>query len=220
MTTIKVDFSDVEQQDHSPIKSGKYDVVIEDIEVRQAEGKEHPYLNFKLMITDGEYEGRYLYAIGSTSPKAVWRLQEIFQSFGLEDDEYELEVDDDTNQLLSPDLIGEAAVATVRNQLYDGRPQPRVVSLVGGEGAPPKKKKPAKAKPADEDEEDEEEEEKPARRVVKKKPAAKAAKDEDEEEDEEEEDEEEEEEEKPAKRVVKKPAVKAKAKPAAKRRFR
>ena len=184
MTQIRVDFSDVEPQDRSPIKPGKYDVVVENIEVRQGEGKEHPYLNWELSITEGEHEGRKLWLITSLSPKAIWRLQLIFQSFGVDaDSDVELEIDDDTNMLLEPDLTGEAAIATVRNQLWEGKPQARVIDLAGGEGqkakAKPEKAKASKRKKEENEEEEEEEEptKKPAKQFGSKsssKPAGKS----------------------------------------------
>jgi hypothetical protein len=156
-------------------------VIIENIEVKQAEGKEHPYLNWELTIADGEHEGRKLYYMTSLSPKALWNLQQSLQSFSLEDEELEINFDEDTNFVTSPDLAGQAALATVKNTTYEGRVQARVIALDGNEAPKPKKKtKPepekvtktkAKAKPEpeeDEEEEEEEEEEKPAKKSTGK----------------------------------------------------
>lgn len=186
MGSLTVSFADV--PDRSPLKPGKYEVVIQQVEVKQSESGEHPYLNWTLEVTEGEHEGRKLYMITSLSPKSLWNLQNVLQSFGLEGDEVELEVDEDTNMLISPDLSGEVAIATVAAQMYQGRPSAKVTMLTGNV-APPKKK--AKAEPA-----------KAATKVKSK------AKDEEEEEDPEEE--EEEEEEKPAKKAAAKPATAAK----------
>lgn len=186
MTTYNVSFADVEGQDRTPIKAGKYDVVVNGIEMRQSDNSEHTYLNWELEITDGEHEGRKLWMITSLSPKALWNLQGVMQSFGYEDEEIEFEVDEDTNMLLSPDLTGEAGEATVVNKLYEGRPQAKVTNLVGGEAKPKKRsssngkatrttaketvKSKAKAKDDEDDDDaadddDDEPEEKPAKRV-------------------------------------------------------
>ena len=199
MGSITVSFADV--PDRSPIKPGKYECVIQQVEVKQSEQGEHPYLNWTLEISEGEHEGRKLYMITSLSPKALWNLQNVLQSFGLEGDEVELEIDEDTNMLISPDLTGESAVATVAAQMYQGKPSSKVTALTGNV-APPKKKA-AKKVEVEEEEEEEEEEEKPAKKsATKVKPKAKKEEPEDEEE------EEEEEEEKTAKKAAAKPATK------------
>lgn len=200
-SSINVSFADV--PDRSPLRPGKYEVVINQVEVKQSEGGEHPYLNWELEITEGKHEGRKLYMITSLSPKALWNLQNVLQSFGLEGDEVELEVDENTNMLLSPDLTGEAAIATVAAKMYEGRPSPKVTMLTGNVAAP--KKKAAKKKVADVEDEDEEEEEEPVKKTatkVKAKAKVKVEEPEDEEEDDEEE------EEKPAKKVAAKPPTK------------
>lgn len=133
MAKLTVDFSQVETFEALP--PGEYPVVIESVEVRQSETGEFPYLNFTLVIPDGEYANRKLWFIGSLSPKALWRLQATFASFGLEGDEHELDVDDGTGVLLNPQLVGLPAIARVSNELYQGRMTSRVNDLIGAEGA-------------------------------------------------------------------------------------
>lgn len=129
MTRLTVDFSQVAEYEALP--PGEYPVVIDAVELRQSESSEHPYLNFTLRVSDGEFENRLLWFIGSLSPKALFRLKAVFDSFGLVDDQTELEVDDATGVLLTPSLVGLPAVARVTNELYQGSMRSRVNELIG-----------------------------------------------------------------------------------------
>jgi hypothetical protein len=123
-----LDFSGVEVQ--TPVKPGKYEVLIDSVEQRQSEGSEFPYLNWKLTIVSGEFEGRTLYMMTSFSPKALFRLQAVFQNFGIEAQSLDLDFDDGTGMLLDPSFDGLPAVASVRNEKYQGRMTSRVEDLV------------------------------------------------------------------------------------------
>lgn len=217
MGSLNLDFSNAE----APVrlKPGRYEAVVDHIEVGQAEGKEHPYLRWVLTLTDEEFDGKEVKYITSLSPKSLWRLQENFQSFGLDADEYELEIDEDSNMLVDPDLSGELCIIKVVAGTYQGRPTAKVVDIEGG-GEPEvkakSKPKPKRGAPGaaakveeDEDEEDEEEEEKPKRRTRAAAAKGKTKAEEDEDDDEEEEDEEEE---KPKRASAKKSPFKDRAK--------
>lgn len=226
MGSLNLDFSNAE----APVrlKPGRYEAVVDHIEVGQAEGKEHPYLRWVLTLTDEEFDGKEVKYITSLSPKSLWRLQENFQSFGLDADEYELEIDEDSNMLVDPDLSGELCIIKVVAGTYQGRPTAKVVDIEGG-GEPevkakskpkPKRGAPGAAAKVEEDEdededEEEEEEEKPKRRTraAAAKGKAKAEEDEDEDDDDEDDEEEEdEEEEKPKRASAKKSPFKGRAK--------
>lgn len=129
MPRVTVDFSEVEA--YEPLPPGEYPVVIDSIEMRQSENSEHPYLNFTLKVAEGEYKNRNIWFIGSLSPKALFRLQAVFASFGLTEATVDLEVDDGTGTLLSPQLIGLPAIARCRNEVYQGNLRTRVDELVG-----------------------------------------------------------------------------------------
>jgi hypothetical protein len=132
MPQITVDFSQVETYEALP--PGEYPVVIDAIELRQSESSEHPYLNFTLVVPEGEYANRKLWFIGSLSPKALFRLKAVFDSFGLTDEQTTLDVDDATGVLLNPQLVGLPALAVVANEMYQGQLRSRVNELIGSEG--------------------------------------------------------------------------------------
>lgn len=129
---VTVDFSQVE--DFATLPAGQYPVVIESVELRESKSSEHPYLNFTLAVADGEFTGRKLWFIGSLSPKALWRLKALFDSFGFEGEQAELEVDDGSGILLSPELAGLAAMATVSVEQYQNKDRNRVDELLGADG--------------------------------------------------------------------------------------
>ena len=149
MSGMKVDFSEVEGS-FEPLPEGAYECVIERIEVRESNSSDHDYLNWELKVTEDDYEDRRLWMITSFSPKALFRLKDIFVALDVieGDEELDLEWADDVDVtpkegplLTDPDLIGVAVVAVVTNEMYDGRERNRVDDLKGvGRSAPAAKK--------------------------------------------------------------------------------
>jgi hypothetical protein len=129
VTRLTVDFSQTES--YEPLPPGEYPVVIDAIELKQSESSEHPYLNFTLKVSEGEFANRNLWFIGSLSPKALFRLQAVFSSFGLTETNVELNIDDASGVLLEPQLVGLPAMARCRNEMYAGSLRTRVEELVG-----------------------------------------------------------------------------------------
>ncbi len=156
MVKVAVDFSEVES--FEAIEEGEYPVVIEQVEyVEPASEDKYPYLNVQLEISEGEHEGRKLWTILSFSPKALWRMKEVFENLGLPVDEVEFEVDEDTNYVTEPELVGIPCLAVVSIEPYDGKDRNRVDNLISADtpaqgtkkGTKAEgKKAPAKAAPA------------------------------------------------------------------------
>lgn len=183
MPSTTVNFADVDS--FEPLPEGLYDVEIDKVEVRRNKADDGDYLNWELLVIDGEYENRRLWMITSLKPTALFRLKQCFEDLGIidgDDEEVELEYDDDVEvsnsggpRILYPELEGLEAVATVKNEMYDGREKNRVEQLGGPQKRSKKKarkvvdsdnnqvaKARAKSRRRDEDE-DEEEEERPRR---------------------------------------------------------
>lgn len=142
MTRLTVDFSQVE--DFEAFAAGRYPVVIESVEVREPkEQGKYPYLNFTLVVADGEFEGRKLWFVGSLAPKALFRLKALFDSFGFEGEQAELDYDPGSGILLTPSFAGLPAMADVSVEMYNKKERNRVEELVSGDGlaAPVKAKK-------------------------------------------------------------------------------
>lgn len=152
MAFTKIDFSDVES--FEPLPEGEYDIEIDKVEVRMNKAGDGMYLNWELLVLDGEFENRRLWMITSLKPTALFRLKQVLEDLDvLEDDEVELEYDDDVDvtssggpRLLYPELEGIQAVAVVRNEMYEGKEKNRVEQLLGDEPTPKKTKAKAKAK--------------------------------------------------------------------------
>jgi hypothetical protein len=157
---------------------------VDKVEVRRNKADDGDYLNWELVVIDGEYENRRLWMITSLKPQALFRLKQVLLDLGIideDEEEMDLEWDDDVEPttsggplLLYPELQGIEAVAQVKNEMYDGRERNRVENLFGPDKKPKKKKTTRTAaaesrgnggrsrrrvvEEEDEDEEDEEEE--------------------------------------------------------------
>lgn len=113
MAKIKVDFSKAESFDTLP--EGTYDAVIEKIEYREPTNPnaKAPYLNVEYTIAGGEFDGRKVWEVLSFSPKGLFRMKDFFAAFGIDQDEAELDVDEDSNLLLDPDLADTPVTLTL-----------------------------------------------------------------------------------------------------------
>lgn len=104
MATIQVNLSSVETYDDLPI--GTYEAEVDKITWRDAKEKgKFPQFMVTYSVVDGDHLGRKSTEWLSLSPKAAFRLKKWFAKFG-EGDSDNLEVDDDTNELTEPDLVG------------------------------------------------------------------------------------------------------------------
>lgn len=189
MPTIPLDFSNVESYDNLPL--GKYFGSIDKIELRPAASADKfDQLMAVFLVIDGELTGRKSTEFLSLSPKAAFRLKKWFDMFGLADEMTGLDIDDDTNQLTDPDLVGINVIFEVYEdpKLYQGEKQirTRLTEVLEDEPAPappPRAaaRRPVAAAPApadDTEDEDPPEDEPapvaaaPARRPLPARPAA------------------------------------------------
>lgn len=129
MAQFSIDFSQVEE--FEPLPAGEYPVVIDHVEMKLGKDEPHnPYLNFDLVVSDGEFSGRHLFMTGGLTTKSLWRTKALFQNLGVLEDQMELFVDDDSSYLLQPELSGLPAIAVVHNEVYNNRVQNRVDDLI------------------------------------------------------------------------------------------
>ena len=135
MPITTINFSDVE--DFEALPEDEYAVEIDKVEVRSNKAGDGEYLNWELVVLDGDYENRRLWMITSLKPTALFRLKRVFEELDvLDGDEIDLEYDDDEQvtsssgpRLLYPELEGLECVAKVTNEMYDGRERNRVEDL-------------------------------------------------------------------------------------------
>jgi hypothetical protein len=193
MPYTTVNFSDVEDFDALP--EDQYGIEIDKVEVRRNKANDGDYLNWELVVIDGDYENRRLWMITSLKPTALFRLKQVFEELDvLDGEEMELEYDDDQEvtsssgpRLLYPDVEGLEATATVTTEMYDGKERNRVQALSSGRAKKKRttkqttrnsaaaSKKRSRSRDEDDDsqydvdadeEEEEEEEEQPRRRTT------------------------------------------------------
>lgn len=159
MPGIKVNFAEVESS-FEPLPEGRYECIVETVEVRESKSSDNDYLNWEMKVTDGEFEDRRLWMITSLSERALFRLKDTFLALGVieEDDEIDIEWDDDTDitpqegpVLTNPEVIGLACIAVVTNEVYEGKERNRVNEILDGSaGTAPAKSssRPAKSRSA------------------------------------------------------------------------
>jgi hypothetical protein len=125
MVKVTVDFSEVEE--FSAVPKGEYPMVFEELVYVEPESEDkYPYINVKASITEGEYDGRNVWGIWSFSPKALWRMKQAFENLELPLDEVEFEVDEETDFVTEPALVGVPFVGVVVTETYEGRERSRL----------------------------------------------------------------------------------------------
>lgn len=140
---ITVDFSNVEEFEALP--KGEYDCVISKAELRTpADSDKFPYINLEMDVKDvvsvsgGEAPSldgtRKLWAILSLSPKALWRTKQVFENLGIFAEEMEIDVDEETNMVVSPELVGMPVRCAISTRVYEGRTQNQVDSITSPDG--------------------------------------------------------------------------------------
>lgn len=156
MPVIPVDFSDVEEFEALP--KGEYGAVIVKAEYRvPADSEKFPYINLEMDVkdviqadADVNLDGnRKLWSILSLSPKALWRTKQVFENLGIFAETMELDVDEETNMVVSPELVGIPVVCAVSQRVYEGRTQNQVDAITSpnGGGGVAAKRKPGGAGP-------------------------------------------------------------------------
>jgi hypothetical protein len=130
MAKVRVDFS--KARDFEALPAGPYPIVVEETEIR--DGREYPYINWKMKVETGESAGRFLWMISSLNPDATWSLKNALRALGETSDDLnadEFEVDPD-------DYLGRRAIANVSQETYNGQLRNRVDSLspASADGAP------------------------------------------------------------------------------------
>jgi len=171
VTQVTIDFSDIEEPEPMPVAS--YPVIVQEVQLRDSRSSEFPYLNWELRVTTGEYENRPLWLITSLSPKALWRLQAVLDNLGVYEEQVDFEVDDETNLVLKPVLVGLVGIAVIKHEQYEGRIRNRVEDLLpmgeAGKSKPKVKIVTGKAKESETEVEEEDDEPEVEEKEEKKK---------------------------------------------------
>jgi len=132
MSKITLDFTDVKAD---LIPAGTYEVTIESARVQPSKNTEGEWtLSFRVSINDGSaYQGRQCFSQNFSLQKtAMFRIYKILQNLGVEIEEgeqLELETDDETGDLITPDLQGATGYAVVEINEWNGDKNNRVVNF-------------------------------------------------------------------------------------------
>jgi hypothetical protein len=132
MGELTVNFADVKSR--AAVPAGDYQGVISDCVLRQKAGAEHAYLNWDVVIAEGEYEGRHVFMTSSFNPKALFNMMNAFRNLGYQEQEYNVQFNDDTGQVTEPEVVGLACMARVFNELYQGRQTSKISDILGPNG--------------------------------------------------------------------------------------
>lgn len=122
MAKIKINFGDAAGS--NLVAEGLQPIIVEDIKINQAEGKDYPYLDWSLDILSGEFEGRKLSSRTSLAPKALFRLYDDVEALGLIPEDFDpvgTDVDvvyDEETGVVSALLFGKTEVVPVGCTAY------------------------------------------------------------------------------------------------------
>lgn len=141
MARTTINFADV-SDGFDALPEDEYGVVIEKAEYREAtqEGK-FDYINLTLKVTDeGEFKDRLVWMILSFSPKSLWRMKQVFENLNIisPDEELEIDYDDETKLVTSPELVGVPGSAVVSVRQYEGKDSNQVDALTASDDTPQK----------------------------------------------------------------------------------
>jgi len=146
MTRVSINFGEVEGG-FEAVPEGTYMVEIEKVECRQSKSSEHDYLNWEFKIIDDEdHEGQHLWMITSLSPRALFRLKDVFEALDVLEDEMNLDFDDDVDitptagpRMLEPDVEGLQCMVIVTNEVYENKERNRVNEVRPAKAPEPKR---------------------------------------------------------------------------------
>lgn len=127
MAKVSIDFSEV--PDFEALPKGYYPVIVVEVVKKENKAGNGEYLNWTLEVAEGEFANRKLWAITSLKPTGLWKLKEAFEAFGINLSQVDLDIDDDTSMLISPEVVGKACQALVEQQMYQGRLNNKVSAL-------------------------------------------------------------------------------------------
>jgi len=139
---ITINFGDVEDKDFTPMPDGSYPVTVDNAKMKYGKDSGDPYVQWELIVTDGEFAGRHLWYNTSLSEKALWRTKEQFLNLGVitdPDEELTFDVDEGSEFVTSPELAGMNCMASVIQEVYKQKLKNTVEDLFANEGGAPMK---------------------------------------------------------------------------------
>ena len=119
MTRMHVDFPD---DNYEPVPVGDYVAEISKVELRAASGPgKFEKISVEFVIMEGPWASRRVWENLSFSPKALFRMRGFFALFGYNKAGLEFDVDDESQEIVEPDLKGRAVGITVGHRDWEGQ---------------------------------------------------------------------------------------------------
>lgn len=144
MSQYSINFSDVE--DFDVIPEGKYSAVVTEASLAENKAGDGHNIVWQWQV-DVNGTPRKMRMWSSLKPTALWRVKKMFKAMGILQDEMNFEVDEDTGYILSPELVGIAAVVEITNSNDSGEMRSNISNVfgpdeaTGSNGSAPKKSK-------------------------------------------------------------------------------
>jgi Protein of unknown function (DUF669) len=127
ISMIRVDFTDVKDNQFEPLPEGTYSAEVLEVEQKMGKSSNKPYLNWQFKIDGGEHDGRRAFYMTSLSEKALWKLKQVLKNLGLDVDG-QLDLD-------PADLVGLPCVIKIEHEEYEGEMRDRVTDVYGPDAA-------------------------------------------------------------------------------------
>lgn len=124
-----------------PLPDGTYTVRLREVSANTSRNSGNPYWSWEYEVVDGPHKGRRLWDNTSLSEKALWRVNQVFQAFGVGPDT-------DTDELLGSqvravvsqrEIEGGSRAGEIGNQIERLLPVEKETAAAGaGKKATPK----------------------------------------------------------------------------------
>jgi hypothetical protein len=121
---FKIDFGAIPD---NALPAGEYTAVINKVTFK--EGEKAPYLNWEFDILDEEFADRKVWMITSFADNALFRLKAVAASLGFEG-MFELEIEEGTDLVLSPDFAGTEVSIKTSLREYQGQNRANIDSIL------------------------------------------------------------------------------------------
>jgi hypothetical protein len=113
MATVNVDWDSMESNSFELLEIGDYSGTIEKVELKGPGASGFKYLEFTIALAD--YPNRKMWNIYSFSPKALWKMKEELEAFGV--------AGVDTGVFDTEEFVGREVIITLGTQdKYNGKP--------------------------------------------------------------------------------------------------
>lgn len=113
MARLNLDFSNVESR--TPLPEGVYDLEVSKVEMTTAKSSGNPMMKVEFRVLTDGFEKRKLFSNYVLTADAMWKVQELMLSLGMDADSI---VDIDTDELIGLTCKGKVAQREYEGEIY------------------------------------------------------------------------------------------------------